>query len=72
MTKLEWDVSDIDPITMFPKDCRYYNGGFVVPAEDERRWQKGNRTKPARRTRRNPDTKPVIFIDRLRSDDNRR
>lgn len=34
----EWDVSDIDRVAMFPKDCRYYNGGAVAPKWLQKLW----------------------------------
>ena len=38
----KWDVSDIDPATMFPKDCRFYNGGRIAPAEIKRFWSQNS------------------------------
>lgn len=34
----QWDVSDIDPTTMFIKDCRYYNGGRIAPENERQSW----------------------------------
>lgn len=36
--KTTWDVSDIDPTTMFIKDCRFYNGGLIAPENIRRCW----------------------------------
>ena len=35
----DWDVSDIDPTQIFPKDCRYYNGGAIAPIEERKNWE---------------------------------
>lgn len=37
--EINWDVSDIDPVTMFPKDCRFYNGGAIAPPEIRKLWK---------------------------------
>lgn len=38
---INWDVSEIDPTTIFPKDCRYYNGGAVAPQWLQDLWNQG-------------------------------
>lgn len=56
--KLVWDVSDLDPVTEFPKDCRRFNGGYICLE------------KPSKTPTKSPDDKLPInnvkTFDRLR------
>lgn len=45
-----WDVGDIDPVTMFPKDCRYFNGGYVATEEEQSYWEE-TKTKRSKKSK---------------------
>lgn len=58
LNPIKWDVSDCDPTTEFPKDCRRFNGGAIATKREQKIW---NRKSPKVKQYDSP-----IFIDRLR------